>query len=337
MSETHETAVVVSEPVRYARPLITRQGLQEEAEQRKLLMEYVRNQMVEGTDFGVIPGSEKRQQKTLLKPGAEKLTDLFQCTPEFELTRAVEDWDKPLIHYVFRCRIVTRQSGQIVAEGFGSCNSRESKYRYRNGERLCPACGKATIIKGKAEYGGGWICFTKKSGCGAKFEERCSDIINQQVGRVENMDVADVANTILKMAKKRAQVDAVIALARCSDMFTQDVEDFDNSAPMTTSQGAGGPHPKQEQTPQNKPEPAWQPHPDDVDRLVNDPAAFAELFKKLDWNWAHFITTMNKEMKSNYQPTDKIGTFAPEHKAHLAAVMLIEKHTRGEVDGEILF
>lgn len=103
------------------------------------------------------------------------------------------------------------------------------------------------------------------------------------------------------------------------------------------NEGAGGPHPANQQTPQNKPEPAWQPHPDDVDRLVNDPAAFAELFKKLDWNWAHFITTMNKEMKSNYQPTDKIGTFAPEHKAHLAAVMLIEKHTRGEVDGEILF
>jgi hypothetical protein len=34
---------------------------------------------------------------------------------------------------------------------------------------VCPKCGAAAIIKGKAEYGGGWVCFKKKGGCGAKF------------------------------------------------------------------------------------------------------------------------------------------------------------------------
>src|SRR5690606_22905756 len=37
---------------------------------------------------------------------------------------------------------------------------------------------------------------------------------------------ADVANTILKMAKKRAQVDAVITATAASDIFTQDIEDL---------------------------------------------------------------------------------------------------------------
>lgn len=33
----------------------------------------------------------------------------------------------------------------------------------------CPKCGVVgAIIKGKAEYGGGWLCFKKKKGCGAK-------------------------------------------------------------------------------------------------------------------------------------------------------------------------
>lgn len=34
----------------------------------------------------------------------------------------------------------------------------------------CPACGVVgAIIVGKAEYGGGWLCFRRKGGCGAKF------------------------------------------------------------------------------------------------------------------------------------------------------------------------
>jgi hypothetical protein len=218
--DKHEAAPLV----RYGRPLLTVESLTEEGQQRQLLMRYVQAHMVEGTDFGVIPGTKNR---TLLKPGAEKLTDLFRCTAEFTIAEKVEDWDRPLIHYVFRCRIVSRETGGVVAEGFGSCNSHESKYRYRNGERVCPACGKPTIIAGKKEYGGGFLCFAKKGGCGAKFNDRDQSITGQTVGKVENPDVADVANTILKMAKKRAHVDAAIALARCSDMFTQDVEDVE--------------------------------------------------------------------------------------------------------------
>lgn len=35
---------------------------------------------------------------------------------------------------------------------------------------LCPVCGKDTIIQGKREYGGGWLCYKAKGGCGAKFD-----------------------------------------------------------------------------------------------------------------------------------------------------------------------
>lgn len=44
--------------------------------------------------------------------------------------------------------------------------------------------------------------------------------------RVENPDVADVWNTVLKMAKKRAFVDAVKSTTAASDIFTQDIEDL---------------------------------------------------------------------------------------------------------------
>ena len=40
------------------------------------------------------------------------------------------------------------------------------------------------------------------------------------------MDHYDLSNTILKMAKKRAQVDATLTVCACSDIFSQDLEDL---------------------------------------------------------------------------------------------------------------
>jgi hypothetical protein len=205
------------------RAIVMAEALKEDTEQRALLQAYVREHMKEGTDYGVIPGTQK---PTLLKPGAEKLTDLFRCTPTFDLLEKVEDWEGGLFHYTFRVRITSRDAGTVLAEGFGSANSREGRYRWRDARRKCPSCGKETIIKGKAEYGGGWLCFAKKGGCGAKWDNGAAEIEGQEIGKVENDDIYTLVNTILKMAKKRALVDGAIALARCSDIFTQDVEDF---------------------------------------------------------------------------------------------------------------
>lgn len=207
---------------------LTKQGLAVEKEQRRLLGEFVHTCMEKDTDYGVIPGTDK---PTLLKPGAEKLVDLFRCTPEFVLEQAVTDFDRPLFYYRFKVRLFSEAAGRVLAEGVGSANSREARYRWRNGSRKCTSCGKETIIPGKAEYGGGWLCFSKKGGCGAKFKKGDKEIEGQQIGRVENEDVADLDNTILKMAKKRALVDGAIALARCSDLFTQDMEDFTEYRP----------------------------------------------------------------------------------------------------------
>jgi hypothetical protein len=207
------------------RAQLTADLLKEEREQRQLLAQYVKQCMVEGTDYGRIPGKDK---PTLLKPGAEKLIELFHCTPEFTLVPEFshEDFEAGFFKYTFRCRILSRDTGAVLAEGYGSANSRESQFRWRAANRKCPACGQESIIQGKARYGGGWVCFKKKGGCGERYAESDERITQQFVGRVENEDIADLDNAILKIAKKRAQVDGAIALARCSDMFTQDVEDF---------------------------------------------------------------------------------------------------------------
>lgn len=241
--EAETEAIVVSPPAASAiqpttpRAVIMAQALKEDVEQRAILAQYVETLMTEGVDYGAIPGTpqeveisiggvkRKMRKNNLLKPGAEKLFDLFRCRAEYEFLSREVDRDTGLYSYELRCKAVNRETGTVLNEGLGSASSYESKHRYRNSERVCPQCGKPNIRKSKK--GGGWYCWEKTGGCGANFEAGDPDIVNQEVGKMVNPDLADVANTVLKMAKKRAQVDCAIALARCSDLFTQDVEDLE--------------------------------------------------------------------------------------------------------------
>lgn len=49
---------------------------------------------------------------------------------------------------------------------------------------------------------------------------------NGKKTQIENPDIADNYNTVLKMAKKRAHVDAILTSVAASDFFTQDLEDM---------------------------------------------------------------------------------------------------------------
>jgi len=183
----------------------------------------VHSTMVNGQDYGVIPGTSK---PTLLKPGAEKIAKLLGLADDYEIINSVEDWSKPFFRYLIKCKLTHISGNVLVSSGLGECNSMESKYRYRDSKRKCPACGAETIIKGKKEYGGGWLCYKNKGGCGAKFSDGDAEIEQQEVGKVENDDIYSQVNTILKMAKKRALVDAALSAGRLSEVFTQDVEDM---------------------------------------------------------------------------------------------------------------
>ena len=185
-------------------------------------------------DYGTIPGTSTKP--VLLKPGAEKLAAFFGLAVTYEIIEKITDWTgnehgEPFFYYHYKTKLL--RQGVVAGEGEGSCNSWETKYRYRSADRVCPGCGATAIIKGKAEYGGGWICFNKKGGCGAKYKEDDPAILSQPTGKVPNPDVADVVNTVQKMAQKRSLVAAVLNATNASDWFTQDVEDYVTDASFT--------------------------------------------------------------------------------------------------------
>lgn len=185
------------------------------------IQDLMQKALKDGQHYGVIPGTKK---PTLLKPGAEKINLLFRIgTGELEVVR--NDMAGGHREITIKTPMVHLPTGRVIAYGVGSCSTMETKYRYREQKRICPICGAEAIIKGKQEYGGGWVCFKKKAGCGAKFKDGDEKIEGQTTGRVENEDIADVYNTVLKMASKRSYVDGTIKASAASDFFTQDVED----------------------------------------------------------------------------------------------------------------
>lgn len=199
-------------------------SVQQIVAQTRKIQECMNAVMVDGEHYGVIPGTAGRDgkpaKKTLLKPGAEKLCLMFRLCPEYETLRAEQS--TTLVSYTVRCRLTHIPTGNLVATGLGSCNSREKKYT-RPADKKCPACNKETIIKGKEQYGGGWLCYGKKGGCGAKFPDGDATIEQQDNGLA---DPSDLDNTILKMACKRSLVAAALNATAASDCFTQDLEDL---------------------------------------------------------------------------------------------------------------
>ncbi len=187
-----------------------------------LIQEVMKQVMHDGEHYGVIPGCGDKP--ALLKPGAEKLNLTFRMAPDPQTE--VIDLGSGHREYRVKTEMKSITTGKLLGAGVGSASTMESKWRFRKAEQKCPKCGKEAIIKGKQEYGGGWLCYKKKSGCGEKFKDGDPAIENQEMGRVEYDNPADYYNTCWKMAKKRSLVDAVLTVTAASDIFTQDVEEM---------------------------------------------------------------------------------------------------------------
>jgi hypothetical protein len=249
---------------------------------RAAIVEFTRKLMLRDQDFGEIPGSHK---PTLLKPGAEKLCNFFGLEPEF--TPRVEDIDwtgaqhggETFCYIRYQCRLF--RGRRILGVGEGSCNSRESRYRYRwvpidqipasldpalllrrGSPRTCSEFefaierGETLGVYGKtAEY---WSRFREAITAGtARRTERPSrqgplpawEIdVDTTLYRIPNPEIADIVNTIQKMAQKRALIAATLIATSASEFFTQDVED--NTAEIQSILQTGKDLPKSGMAPQ---------------------------------------------------------------------------------------
>jgi uncharacterized lipoprotein YehR (DUF1307 family) len=184
----------------------------------QIVQHVMKQVMKEDQHYGKIPGCGDRP--TLLKPGAEVLSVAFGLAPTIETKRT--DLNNGHREYEALCRLVSRQTGIIVGEGVGICSTMESKYRYRNTSdyELTYQDIPKDAKECKKEY--------RSKGYGMKKVDGVWEWVKYlDSAKQENPDIADTYNTVLKMAKKRAFIDAVLTSTAASDMFTQDIEDMD--------------------------------------------------------------------------------------------------------------
>jgi hypothetical protein len=220
------------------------------------MAQFVNQILKQDLDYGTVPGSNK---PSLLKPGAEKLTTFFGLRKLFVITEKIEDWTgaahngEPFFYYMYRCQLFRGEV--LIAEADGSCNSFESKYRWRwvQADQVPATMDKDALAKrpgsiseftfavDRAETGGKygkpaeyWQQFKDAIASGrARQVERPTKNgkskaweIDSTLYRVPNDDVASQVNTIQKMAQKRALVAATLLAVNASDYFTQDIEDY---------------------------------------------------------------------------------------------------------------
>jgi hypothetical protein len=158
--------------------------------------------MKEGEHYGKIPGTDK---PTLYKAGAEKLCMTFRIADEYSVEDLSTDDN---IRYRVVCRGRHQLSGVELGSGMGECSTGEEKYRWR--KAVCKEEFEATpAAMRRVKYG-------RKSG---------GFYTSEQV----RTEPSDLANTVLKMACKRAKMAMVLNVTAASDCFTQDLEDLDST------------------------------------------------------------------------------------------------------------
>lgn len=182
-------------------------------EQVGLLQKLMSSVLKEGEHYSkIFEGNEKF---VLLKPGAEKIALMFKMFPRFEIEKT--DLENGHREYYVKCILYHRDSGVVIGEGVGSCSTMESKYRYRWDDTGNPVPKKYWETKDQMLIGGNSYT-VRKSGKEWRIYRK-----------VEHDNPADYYNVVLKMAKKRAYVDAVITNTAASDFFVQDIDDIEEN------------------------------------------------------------------------------------------------------------
>jgi len=160
------------------------------ADRVNLVHQILNKVMMKGTHYGTVPGCGDKM--VLLKPGADLLAMTFRLVTEYSVTKT--DLANGHREYDVTCSM-RGVNGELLGQGVGSASTMEKKYRYR---KVYSETGK------------------KKDAYGKRY-----DI-------VENEDIADVYNTVLKIAKKRAHIDGTLTVTGAADLFTQDLIDEDD-------------------------------------------------------------------------------------------------------------
>jgi len=259
--------------------------------QINIIQKVLKGVMKKDVHYGAVPGCGDKP--TLLKPGAEKIMATFRLAAD----PIIDDLStNDEIRYRVTVRL-TAFNGVFAGAGIGECSTAEEKYKWR------------------------------KVVCNEEFEEAPEDRRrekwikgwgNQKPKQIKQMRTqpADIANTVLKMAKKRALVDAVLTATAASDIFDQDLEDLPEELRQSSVNDKPTPQkPQPKETPQNEEAPTDTNFADDViNELGVAETQFISVTKALEAEFGDIIH-IRGEVKGVY--TKKVGVKKSDRTSYL--------------------
>lgn len=295
-----------------------------------MVLEVMDKVMKEGTHYGKIPGCGDKP--ALFKSGAEKLAMVFRLTPSFTIKQI--DHDKGHREYEVVCML------SDGTQGVGVCSTMEGKYRFRGSAKKLTDkpvpntywdLRKSDPAKAQAMLGG--------KGFGtAKNENGVWFITEPTEDKVENDNPADVYNTVLKMAKKRAQVDATLTATGTSDLLTQDIEEMVEAANAASAENSNGAQAEKKEPEEKKPKRQSAPPSSQTPSVKTPPAStvnqktdvsqlpedeYKKVLAYLDSGKAKFLKLINDDEvtlpfawkwavdKGKILPTEPLGAISP--------------------------
>lgn len=152
--------------------------------------DYIKDTFKDGIDFGIIPNTDR---PCLLKPGFEKIQFLLGLTPQYKLIKETFTPNQPKKYKKWNDKT---KAYEVV----------ETIRNYYSWQFAC-------------ELYHGDVKVAEGVGC-ANTEEK------KYVSQYEKSETPDsLANTVMKIAKKRALGDAILNVGGISDLYTVDLED----------------------------------------------------------------------------------------------------------------
>ena len=177
-------------------PTVNAHAIQEVKVQIHLLQNMVKDLLIKGVDYGRIPGTPS---DSLWDPGASQIISAFSCYVGERRFLKFEDSDTK-ISVCVEVPLISRETGKAVATGVGAASTLETKYKYR-------------WVKDPGELG-----YIGEAMADLKTK---SDGRGETLYRIPNPEYSELLNTIVKMASKRAEVDAAESLPGVASVLRQ--------------------------------------------------------------------------------------------------------------------
>lgn len=167
-------------------PQVSADSVAEVSRSLALFQEKVAALLVPVRDYGKIPGVEGQG---LFDSGANLVMGAFEVFPGQRRMVNLEVREG-LISVIMEVPLIHRETGKEVASGIGAASTLETKHKYR------------------------WVDNPEDWGYGEESQQRLQtrERWGKQQYRIRNPEPDDLINTLVKMASKRAEVDAALSL-----------------------------------------------------------------------------------------------------------------------------